>query len=56
MKTIARCRCEAVYEQTETRTGYWVEDTADCKVCGHELGAWRGNKALLFTLMKNPTE
>ena len=56
MKTIVRCEREAVYEQTQAETGYWVEDTADCKVCGHELGAWHGNKALLFDLVKNPTE
>ena len=56
MKTIVRCGCEAVYEQTQAETGYWVEDTADCKVCGHELGAWHGNKVLLFDLVKNPTE
>ena len=56
MKTIVRCECEAVYEQTQAETGYWVEDTADCKVCGHELGAWHGNKVLLFDLVKNPTE
>jgi hypothetical protein len=38
MKTIVRCECEAVYEQTQAETGYWVEDTADCKV---RLRAWR---------------
>jgi hypothetical protein len=31
MKTIVRCECEAVYEQTLTETGYWVEDTVDCR-------------------------
>jgi hypothetical protein len=56
MKTIVRCEREAVCEQTQAETGHWVEDTADCEVCGHELGAWHGNKALLFDLVKNPTE
>jgi len=56
MKTIVRCECEAVYEQTQTETGYWVEDTADCKICGHEFSTRRGNKVLLFDLITNPTE
>jgi hypothetical protein len=54
MKTIVRCECEAVYEQVQTETGYWVEDTVDCRVC--ELNAWRGNKVLSYDLIKNPTE
>jgi hypothetical protein len=56
MKTIVRCECGAVYEQTQTETGYRVEDTADCKICGHELGTWRDNKVLSFDLITNPTE
>jgi hypothetical protein len=56
MKTIVRCECEAVYEQVQTETGYWVEDTVDCRVFGHELNAWRGNKVLSYDLIKNPTE
>jgi hypothetical protein len=54
--TIIRCGCEAVYEQTETETAYWVEDTAECQICGHELNTWRGHKVLSFNLVKNPTE
>ena len=56
MKTIFRCGCEAAYEQTQAETGYGGEDTADCKICGRELGAWRGHKVLLLDLVKNPTE
>ena len=52
MKTIVRCECEAVYEPTQTGTGYRVEDTADCTVCGHELSAWHGHKVLSFDLYK----
>ena len=54
MKTPVRCECEAVCEQTGT--GYWVEESVDCRVCGHELDAWRGSKVLSFDLIKNPTE
>jgi hypothetical protein len=56
MTTLVRCECEAVYEKTEVKVTYWVEDTANCKVCGHELNSWRGNKVLSFELIKNPTE
>jgi hypothetical protein len=56
MKTIVRCEGDAVHEQTLTETGYWVEDAIDCRVCGHELDAWRGNKVLTYDLTKNPTE
>ena len=55
MKTIFRCECEAVYEQTQTETEYWVEDSVDCKICGYPLNAWRGHKVLSFDLVKNPT-
>jgi hypothetical protein len=56
MKTIVRRECEAVYESTQAGTGYRTEDTADCKVCGHELGAWHGHKLLSFDRVKNPAE
>jgi hypothetical protein len=56
MKTPVRCECEAVCEQTQTQTGYWVEESVDCRVCGHELDPWRGSKVLSFDLIKNPTE
>ena len=56
MAIIVECECEAVYEQVEIPTTYWVENTADCKVCGHRLGSWSGNKVLSFKLIKNPTE
>jgi len=55
MTIIVRCECEAVYEQTEIRITEWVEDTADCRICGHELNSWHGNKVLSFDLIKNPT-
>jgi hypothetical protein len=56
MAVIIRCECEAVYEQIVINVANWVEDSADCQVCGHELSSWRGNKVLSFDLIKNPTE
>jgi hypothetical protein len=56
MAIIVICECEAIYEQREIKITDWIEDTADCQICGHELNAWRGNKMLLFDLLKNPTE
>jgi hypothetical protein len=56
MTTFVRCECEALYEQTEIKTAHWVEDSADCKVCGHQLRTWCGNKVLSFKLIQNPTE
>ena len=56
MAIIIRCECEAVYEQIEIETTDWVEDSADCEVCGHALNAWGGHKMLAFNLIRNPTE
>jgi hypothetical protein len=56
MAIIIKCECEAVYEQIEIDVANWVEDNADCQVCGHALKSWRGNKVLSFDLIKNPTE
>ena len=56
MATIIRCECEAVYEQIEIETTDWVEDSADCEVCGHALNSWGGHKMLSFNLIRNPTE
>jgi hypothetical protein len=56
MKTIGQCACEAVCEQTQTATGYRVEDILDSRICGHELSARRGNKMLSFDLIRNPSE
>jgi len=56
MTVIIRCECEAVYERTEIEITDPVEVTVDCRVCGHELNSWRGNKLLCFELIKNPTE
>jgi hypothetical protein len=53
---IVRCECEAVYEQTEIAVANWIEDTVDCKICGHELKSWHGNVFVSFELIKNPTE
>ena len=55
MTTFVRCGCGALYEQTEIKTADWVEDSADCKVCGYRLRAWSGNKVLSFALIENPT-
>jgi len=56
MKAIVQCACEAVCEQTQTATGYRVEDTLDSMICGHGLSARRGNKMLSFDLIRNPSE
>jgi hypothetical protein len=56
MAIIIRCECEAVYEQIEIEVTGWVEDSANCQVCGHVLDSWRGNKVVSFDLVKNPTE
>jgi hypothetical protein len=55
MTTFVRCGCEALYEQTETKTAHWVEDSAECKICGYQLSAWCGNKVLSFELIEDPT-
>lgn len=55
MAIIIRCGCEAVYEQIEIRVTEWVEDSADCRVCGYVLHSWRGHNMLSFNLIKNPT-
>jgi len=56
MTALIRCECGAVYEQIEIEVTDWVEDSADCRVCGHILHSWRGHKVLAFDLIKNPTE
>jgi hypothetical protein len=56
MAIIITCECEAVYEQVEFEITDWVEDSADCEVCGHALTSWRGHKVLAFNLIRNPTE
>jgi hypothetical protein len=53
---ILRCECEAVYKQTETAVAHWIEDSVDCRICGHPLKSWCGNAFLSFELVKNPTE
>jgi hypothetical protein len=56
MTIIIRCGCEAVYEQIEIVVTEWVEDSADCQVCGHVLHSWRGHQVFCFNLIRNPTE
>jgi hypothetical protein len=53
---IIKCECEAVYEQIEFPVTNWVEDTVDCKICGHELKSWRGNVFVSLELIRDPTE
>jgi hypothetical protein len=56
MAIIIRCGCEAVYQQIDIEVTEWVEDSADCQVCGHVLHSWRGHRMLSFNLIRNPTE
>jgi hypothetical protein len=56
MAMIITCECEAVYQQIEIEITDWVEDSVDCRVCGHLLNSWCGHKVLSFDLIKNPTE
>ena len=55
MAIIVVCECEAAYEQIEIVIEDRVENSVDCRVCGHELKSWNGNKVLSFDLIKNPT-
>jgi hypothetical protein len=52
---IIQCDCQAFSERTEIQTESRVEDTVECKVCGHALASWNDTKIVSFKLIKNPT-
>jgi hypothetical protein len=51
---IVKCECEAVYEHIEIAVANWIEDTVDCKICGHELKSWRGKPGFTHDVFECP--